>query len=228
MKRWHYIVLLGLLVFGSVYVYLHRQQLGLVGPRSYVTSDAASSDQTGPEARPAHINWQMADRSSDGFKVEMPSDIKEIQVPAYNESNGAEPVNMIFSNPDGGTSFAVAWADNPPVMRVNNRAPDRTLDMARDGALARTQTTLISESRSNPAGFPARDFVARNVGGGILDSRLIYAGEHLYMLIATFPSMSARREQDVTRFFNSFTPNQSPSIPETLPAAPAPAPARHD
>jgi len=29
-------------------------------------------------------------------------------------------------------------------------------------------------------------------GGGILNSRLIYAGSRLYMLIAAFPSVSAR------------------------------------
>jgi hypothetical protein len=112
---------------------------------------------------------------------------------------------MIFSNPDGGTAFAVTWADNPPVMRASHRAPAQTLTMARDGALERTQTSLVSESSSSPGGMPARDFVARNVGGGVLDARLLYAGDRLYMLMAVFPSMSARREQDVIRFFNSFS-----------------------
>ena len=56
----------------------------------------------------------------------------------------------------------------------------------------------------------------------MLNSRLICAGQHLYMLTATFPSMSARREQDVTRFFSSFTPTESPRLPETMPAASMP------
>jgi hypothetical protein len=42
------------------------------------------------------------------------------------------------------------------------------------------------------------------------------------MLTAAFPSMGARREQDVTRFFSSFTVLQSSSIPTTLPAASGP------
>jgi hypothetical protein len=42
------------------------------------------------------------------------------------------------------------------------------------------------------------------------------------MLTAAFPSIDVRREQDVLRFFNSFTTAGSRSIPQTLPAAPAP------
>jgi hypothetical protein len=37
-----------------------------------------------------------------------------------------------------------------------------------------------------------------------MDSRLIYAGSRLYMLTVAFPSSGARREKDVTRFFDSF------------------------
>jgi hypothetical protein len=37
------------------------------------------------------------------------------------------------------------------------------------------------------------------------------------MLIATAPSAAARHEQDVIRFFNSFTIDGNTQIPETLP-----------
>ena len=148
-----------------------------------------------------------------------PRDPQPLTVPAYNESGVTEPVNMIFSSPDGGTTYAVAWADNPPVMRVSGRNPDRALDMARDGTLDRTQTHIVTESHSSPQGFPGRDLVARNAGGGVLDSRLIFDGQRLYMLIACYPSMDARREQDVTRFFNSFVMTEPGKIPQTLPLA---------
>jgi hypothetical protein len=221
-KRWHYIVLLVVVVVGIVYVYLHWQELGLGGSHGFGSSGALSADQALSSSRPAIINWQKVDWTPDGFKVDMPSDVKEIQIPAYNEIGGTDQVNMIFSYPNSETSFSVAWADDPPVVRVNNRVPDRILDMARDDALTRTQTTLVSESRITPGGFPARDFAARNVDGGVINSRLISAGSRLYMLIAAFPSANARRDQDVTRFFNSFTTTASASIPETMPAAPAP------
>jgi hypothetical protein len=87
--------------------------------------------------------------------------------------------------------------------------------------MARTQTSLISESATTVAGFPGRDFSAGNAGGGILNSRLVYASPRLYMLIASFPSESARREEDVLRFFNSFQIVPSRTVPETMPLAPA-------
>jgi hypothetical protein len=206
-----------------VCVYFYRQELGIVGPHTFGSGSATTTERAATLLnRPARITWQTVNRPKEGFKVEMPADPKEIQVPAYNESGGTEQINMIFSNPDGATAFAVAWADNPPVVRINNRAPDRTMDMARDGALARTQTSMVNETRSSLGGNPARDFTSRNVGGGVMDSRMMYAGNRLYMLIAVFPSTGARREQDVTRFFNSFAAAGSGSIPESLPAASAP------
>jgi hypothetical protein len=80
----------------------------------------------------------------------------------------------------------------------------------------------VSEARTTPGGFPARDILARNAGGGVMDTRLIYAGQRLYMLTAVFPSMNVRREQDVMRFFNSFATSDTRSVPESLPSATAP------
>jgi hypothetical protein len=219
-KRWRNIVLAALLIGAGVYVYLHRQELGVAG---LLTSKTASSDNSSEigssSAHPASINWQTVDRPQSGFKLEMPSDTKDVQVPAYNQAGGAEAINMILSNPDNATTFSIAWADNPPVLEANGRSIDRVMEMAREGALERTQTTLVSESGSAPGGNPARDFIARNAGGGVMDTRLIMVGNRLYMLSAAFPSMSARREQDVTRFFNSFTSAQSRAIPTSVPPA---------
>lgn len=190
---------------GTGYVVTHRQQLGLTRQPAIGANDTRNTDE--PPAPPmplGNIEWQKVDRSADGFKVEMPADIKEIQIPAYNETGGTDKVNMIFSNPGAETTYSVAWEDNPPVARVDQRIPERTLESARNGAIARTQTTLVNESATNSQGFPGREFTARNSGGGVLDSRLIYAGSRLYMLIAAFPSAGARRDRDVSRFFNSF------------------------
>jgi hypothetical protein len=219
-KRWQIIFFVVLLIAAGVYVYLHRQELGASG---LFTSRTASSDSSGepstPAAEPARINWQTVDRPQYGFKLEMPSDTREIQLPAYTENGGTKPINMTYASPDSATTFSVTWADNPPVVEASNRTLDRIMDMARDGALERSQTTLVSESRSAPGGNPARDFIARNAGGGVMDTRLLMVGKRLYMLTAAFPSMSARREQDVTRFFNSFHAAEAPGIPANLPPA---------
>lgn len=207
--KWLFSVLLSIvLVVGLIYVYLHRQELGLVGSRATpVEETAASAPAETGQTGPAAIVWEKIDRSSDGFKIEMPTGVQQTQVPAYNEHGGEEPVQMIFSNPNADTTFSVSWADNPPVARVNQRSAERTLEMARDDALNRTQTALVNESGTNFDGYPARDFTAQNANGGTMNSRLIYAAQRLYMLTAVFPSAGARRDSDVTRFFNSFAIN---------------------
>jgi hypothetical protein len=212
-KQLYFIVLTGILILGIVYIYLHRQELGLTGLPGFGVDSDTSSEQTGP----VRMNWQKLNRSQDGFKVEMPAEVQELQVPAYNEHGGTEQVEMILANPNADTSFSVAWEDDPPVARINGHAPDRTMDMARDDALARTQTILIEEYRTNLDGYPARDFVGRNVNGGIISSRMIYAGQRLYLLSAAFPSSQARRDKDVTRFFNSFKFNNNSGSSEAQP-----------
>ena len=204
-----------LMLIGVVYVWGHRSQF------SFLSSWLPSHSNEGVIRTPAaaQAEWRPVDEPSLGFKVEMPGDPNRVIVQASNETGSNEPISMLMVKPDANRTYAVAWADKPPVARMNDLVPDKTLDQARDGALTRTNTTLISEIRSNPQGFPGRDVVAHNVGGGILDTRLIYARPRLYMLIATAPSSAARNEEDVIHFFNSFAIASNTQIPETIPAA---------
>lgn len=193
-----YTILLGVAVLGgAVYVYLHRQDWGLAGS----SSGSSGSDQA---SHPAQVSWTMVDRSPEGFKLEMPAETREIEVPAYNQQGGAEQVAMIYSYPDPATSYSISWADNPPVARSVSDDPKQTLDTARNGALARTQTQLVSEAQSTRQGFPIRDFVGRNQSGGVFNARLVLADHRLYLLMAAFQGAGSRRDDDVTRFFDSF------------------------
>jgi hypothetical protein len=219
MKRWQVVALIvaGLLVVG--YIYFYRGGFGAGGGTRSGPAAGTSSDEG--DGRPARITWQTVNRPEDGFKLEMPADPRDLQVPAFNETGGSEPVKMLFSNPDGDTTYAVSWEDNPPVARVNGRSPEKTLDQARDGMLGRTQTSLVREEHATVSGYPARDITAKNSSGGYLDARLIYANDRLYTLMAMYPSISTRREQDVIRFYNSFTILRAPTavMPESKGAA---------
>ncbi|MGA2537185.1 MAG: hypothetical protein ABSF53_14305 [Terracidiphilus sp.] len=207
-KTWQIFALAAAVALGVGYVILHLHEWGLAG--SHPTASEGSHNQAGKGPHPAAIEWKKLDRAGDGFKVEMPQDIKQIEIPAYTETGGTQPLKMIFSNPDAETTYSIAWQDDPPVARANRRAADQTLEMARDGAIARTQTTLVNEIRNNTQGFPGRTFEARNSGGGVMNAELIYTGPRLYMLMAAFPSISARRDRDVERFFSSFTITSAP------------------
>ncbi len=214
MKRVYLYLIAILAVIGLIYAWGHRDEFSLL--RAWLPT--RPMDGVILTGRPVPQEWRPVDESSLGFKLEMPGEPKRIVVQASSETGGNEPVNMLLVKPDSERTYAIAWAEKPPVARMNDLIPDKTLDQARDGAMSRTETTLVSEVRSTPQGFPGRDFVSRNVGGGILDTRFVYAGARLYMLIATSPSASARHEEEVIRFFNSFTVASNSQIPETLPA----------
>jgi hypothetical protein len=213
-KRWYYYALAAAAVAGAGYVYWQSDGLNL-GDLSHLWRASASSDP-GSRGRDK-AGWQTFVRPDDGFSVDLPADPKDLQVPAFNEVGGAEPVHMLVASRDGETTFAVTWQDNPPIMRINNQAPERTLSMARDGMLARTHTTILSESRSLQHGNPSLDVSARNAQGGVLKASLTLSGTRLYVLMALFPSGGAVRDGDASRFFDSFMPS-SVSIPETLPS----------
>jgi len=217
MKRWH-ILILGLIILAAaVYFYLNGG-FGSKGKLEALDGLGGASGLGGSGSRPPHMSWKTSTRPDAGFSVEMPDETKDIEVSAYNETGGTEPVKMIYAKPDGETTFAVSWEDNPPVARVNNRIPEKTLDAARDGMLALTHTVFDTETKATAGGYPARDVAAHNAGGGVLNVRLIYTGERLYTLMAMFPGSGARREQDVIRFYNSFSPSRVPG--EALPLAP--------
>ncbi|HEY3705650.1 MAG TPA: hypothetical protein VGL22_11350 [Terracidiphilus sp.] len=200
MKRWQVIALTAAVIAAGAYLYYYRGFR--FGGLHFGSGDKGGGSS---ESRGAAIQWQSLTRPDVGFRVDMPPDAKETQVPAYNEAGGSEPITMLYSSPDSDTVFAITWADNPPVSRVNHRLPELTLDQARDGMLARTRTTLMRESKNPANGYPSRDITARNSEGGILDARFLLIGDRLYTLMALYPSSNARREQDVTRFYNSFT-----------------------
>jgi hypothetical protein len=213
-KRWYYFALAAAAVAGAAYVHWQSDGLNL-GELSHLWRASAFSDRISPGRTKA--GWQTVARPDDGFSVDLPADPKDLQVPAFNEVGGAEPVHMLVASRDGETTFAVTWQDNPPIMRINNQAPERILSMARDGMLARTQTTILGESRSLQHGNQSLDVSARNAQGGVLRARLTLSGTRLYVLMALFPSGGGVRDADVSRFFDSFIPSAA-AIPETLPS----------
>jgi hypothetical protein len=193
-KRFYILVLGCILVAGGAYIYFHRQVLGIFH----------SPTVSAPPIKPITISWSSVDRSREGFKLEMPADTREIEVPAYNESGTAEQVEMIYAYPDPSISFSISWADKPPVMRAAADNADKTFEDARNGALARTQSVLVSEALSTRQGFPVHDFIGRNQSGGVFNARLMLAERRLYLLMVSFPSAGARRDEDVNHFFDSF------------------------
>ena len=203
MNRWGYLGLLVILLTLGYMAFRHRHELGFGSATPATPQITANQTTTVPQ--PVKIVWQSIDRTMEGFKVEMPANAQQIKIPAYNEHGGSEQVDMLYAYPDPQICYSISWEEDPPVERINSHIPDRTLDMARVDALERSQTMLVSKSEISQQGFPGREFSARNTGGGVFSSRLVLARHRLYMLTAAYPSGEARRDEDVSRFFNSFS-----------------------
>ena len=215
-KNWPYILIVLIVIGGAGYlVYSDRQRLGIgLMPGASSAGESAGESASGVSKalntlKPSKAKWQSISRPADGFTVELPAGTRDSEAPAFNETGGTEPVKMLESTSGDDTVYAITWQDNPPIARINNNVPDRTLDQAQDGMLNRTQTTLMSQTRIVAGVSPGREILARNASGGVLNARLIYTQlsgtkGRLYILMALFPTAGARREQDVTRFFNSF------------------------
>jgi hypothetical protein len=215
-KNWPYILIVLIVIGGAGFlVYSDRQRLGV----GHMLGASSASENTGESTsgvsaalnamKPSKAKWRSISRPADGFTVELPAGTRDSEAPAFNETGSTEPVKMLESTSDDDTVYAITWQDNPPIARINNNVPDRTLDQAQDGMLSRTQTTLMSQTRIVAGGSPGREILAHNASGGVLNARLIYvklpgANDRLYTLMALFPTAGARHEQDVTRFFNSF------------------------
>lgn len=205
MNRWGYTGLAIVFLVIAFYAYRHRQDLGLTRPAPSAYQSPSTANQPGPVQQPIAIDWQKIDRTLDGFKIEMPANSQQIKIPAYNEHGSTEMADMLYAYPDPQISYSITWAENPPVERVNRSVPDRTLDMALADALQRSQTMLVDKKAISQQGFPGREFSARNTGGGVFTSRLVLARHRLYMLTVAYPSADARRNQDVSHFFDSFS-----------------------
>lgn len=204
MNRWGYIGLVILLAAGGFFAYQQRHWFGF-GTKVQDSSPTRLNPASSKPPPSAEIVWQKIDRTMDGFLIEMPANAQLTKIPAYNEHGGAEQADMLYAYPDPQICYSITWEENPPVERINKYVPDRTLDMALADALDRSQTSLVAKQEVSQQGFPARDFSARNSGGGVFNSRLVLARHRLYMLTAAYPSADARSEQDVSRFFNSFS-----------------------
>jgi hypothetical protein len=206
-KTLAYLILTATVVAAIAYcVYFYRVPLGLVNPggNPIALTQAAANPEPGLAPRPEDSSWHLIDRSADGFRVDMPDGATESKVPSYTNRGEMEPVNMLQATQGSDETFAVTWADNPPVAHAARENAEKTLDMAQDGALARTQTRLTAEVNTIRLGYPARDFASRGSDGGMMEARMILAGSRLYMLIVSFTGANAQHDEDVSRFFNSF------------------------
>ena len=110
---------------------------------------------------------------------------------------------VMFTAGSNKAGCVVAYADYPAQL-INTTDPQKTLDGARDGAVKNVNGRLVSETSIYFHGLPARDVRIEIPGKAFVTGRFILASPRFYELLFIAPTDTGR-EQDISKFFNSFT-----------------------
>ena len=140
-------------------------------------------------------------RSDEGrFTVLMPGK-PEVQNEAMNMPFGT--VNTItYMAGSRKIGCIVSYADYPALL-IKTTDPQKLLDGARDGTIKDGNGRLISETRINFHGLPARDVLIEIPGKAFTSTRYILKSPRFYALLFFTPEDKGH-EQDISQFFNSF------------------------
>lgn len=145
--------------------------------------------------------WQTYTAPDGTFSIELPGKptVETIQVPA--DDGGTMPIAMISARPTAHTYYGFNYFEKESIGR---KSPDEALVSARDGSLRKIQGTVLTEKRLEIEGHPALDTQASARGDSLYDSRLIIAGNRLYMISAVATVKDKREAKTVQRVMNSF------------------------
>jgi hypothetical protein len=140
-------------------------------------------------------------RSNEGrFTVLLPGE------PKREDQSADTPVGKVemfmFTAGTSKIGCAISYTDYPEQM-VNSTDPQKVLDGARNGAVSNVQGQLVSESKVNFYGLPARDVVIEIPNKAFITTRLILASPRFYQLMFIAPTDKGH-EQDISKFFDSF------------------------
>ena len=102
-----------------------------------------------------------------------------------------------------GVVYGVSYSDYSESL-VKQTSTEKMLDSGRDGALANTQSKLLSESAISLDGYPGREITASSPDGKFTARVRVYlVNSRLYQTIVVIPNEVAS-SPDVLRFLDSF------------------------
>ncbi len=145
--------------------------------------------------------WHTHNDPNGAFSLELPASPVVKTTQAASASGESITINLISADPNDRASYTCADFDDDS---IGGESPDEALTSARDGSLRKTQGTIISQKRIVVSGYPALETQANARGGSLLDSRIVVAGNRLYMIAAVATSPGEREAKAVQRFMDSF------------------------
>jgi hypothetical protein len=153
------------------------------------------------ELLPRH--WQTYMAPDGTFSLDLPGKptIETNQAPL--ESGGTITLHSI-NVAVGSSAYTCTYVE---LENASQKSPDQVLESARDGSLRNVQGTLITQNQLTVQGFPGLQFQAHARGNSLMDSRMVLAGNRLYMIMAVAADGQNAQPKTVERMFDSFKVN---------------------
>jgi hypothetical protein len=146
--------------------------------------------------------WKEFSSAGGAFSVLMPGTPTE-QVRTADTASG--PINAhMFLVEQGDVVYTVAYSDYPDTV-VQEGTSNLILDGARDGAVAKVQGALLSDTIVSVDGHQGRELIIEAAGGKVtIQTRLVIVRRRFYQVMVITPKEKALSE-DVNKFLDSFT-----------------------
>ena len=149
-------------------------------------------------AAPEADRWKRVSPTDAGFTLEFPAPPSEMEQRVKAADGKSEMVVHTLAAADGETAYMAGWHDYPPT----TTSADAILDGARDGALANTKGTLVSEKKIKTGAHPGRELVIQ-ARGTTTHARIYWVKGRLIQMLAIMPEGQVV-EADAKAFLDSF------------------------
>ncbi|MBK8169159.1 MAG: hypothetical protein IPK60_02295 [Sandaracinaceae bacterium] len=168
---------------------------------------ASSAAHTDPEATSApDVRWQTFRPDGEEFTLEMPgAPVASQQQTAGERGTVFSKLFMVDAETTLGAGFIVTVTSGGRFAAPNASA-NEIYDLARDGALAGTHGTLVSEAPVHVSGLPGREVMISMDGGqNQIRERLVFLNHKLYsIVIMAQAAATARLNEIANHYLDSF------------------------
>jgi hypothetical protein len=147
-------------------------------------------------------HWKTYTAPDGSFSVQFPGEPSVEAQQAPREGGGTVTVNIFLVELWRGPTYICTYVEDDA---IRNGAPGERLNAFRDAALRKIRGTVISQKRMDVLGYPVLEMQARAEPSAVMDTRIIIAGNRLYMLGVMGTDGEYRRKSEyVQRMFESF------------------------
>jgi hypothetical protein len=165
---------------------------------------------TKPASAKVNVGWEEYNAQDESFTIQMPGKATE-SVQRQSTPAGEYKMHLAMVVHNQGGAFIAAYADYPS--NFSNIPAQSLLDLAAQGALNRSNATLVSKKNISLDGYPGLELEMlppKNIpGGGRMVTRIYWVAPRIYILFGG-AEKSSETDAMLARYFESFKLRRKP------------------